>query len=215
MALPDDIWSVFEHRLLSVPSSSLAALFNPYNSVDPRADRPDADRIRKANLRRYVDCFAESPRVLLVGEAPGRRGCRFSGVPFTSEQQLVSGEIPFTGAQSSQGSVPFTERSASAVWSVVGDLHPDVFLWNAVPLHPHDPANPTENRTPTVAERRLFLALTDDLLGVLKPTMVVAAGRVAEDALKGRGPRYVRHPSRGGAAEFRWGFAEVRLALGV
>jgi len=205
MPLSDAIWSLFEEQLLRVASYPMTGLFNPYNSVEPTMDHPTADKIRRKNLRRYVDCFDRAPKYLLVGEAPGWRGCRFSGVPFTSEAQLVCGTHPFSGHQSSNAAQPFDENSANYMWAVLAKLHPDVFLWNAVPLHPHQMGMFHKNRKPTAKERKQFEPLTDGLIAILKPQAVIAVGRVAERALQKHKPKYLRHPSFGGASEFRNG----------
>jgi hypothetical protein len=44
--------------------------------------------LRRARLAAYLESRAEAP-LLLVGEAPGYRGARVSGIPFTSERQLT------------------------------------------------------------------------------------------------------------------------------
>jgi uracil-DNA glycosylase len=203
MPLPDILWSFFEKQLFRFASNPTTGLFNPYNSVESTLDLPKADRIRRKNLRRYVDCFNHSPRYLFVGEAPGWRGCRFSGVPFTSEEQLASGRLPFTGHQSRNAAQVYAENSANYVWKFLTALHPEVFLWNAVPLHPHQPGHFNENRRPTPPERIRFEPLTDESIGILNPRKVVAIGRVAERALQKHDPMYVRHPSFGGVPEFR------------
>lgn len=209
MSLPDAIWTLFDEQLFSVPSCSTTGLFNPYSSVEPKLDRDDADKIRRENLRRYVDCFVRPPKYFLVGEAPGWRGCRFSGVPFTSEEQLAGGHLPFNGCQTSNGAQAIAENSAKRVWKLLVTFHPDVFLWNAVPLHPHQPGQFDGNRTPTAEERRRFEPLTDELIVTLRPKAIVAIGRVAECALQKHSPKYVRHPARGGAAKFSSGMRSL------
>ncbi len=75
----------------------------------------------------------------------------------------------------------------------------DVLLWNVVPTHPHRPGLPYTNRRPTrdeVESSARFLA------GVARGRRLVAVGRLAEAVT---GAPYVRHPSHGGAAEFRAG----------
>ena len=126
-------------------------------------------------------------------------------MPFTSEAQLDGGTHPFSGHQSSNAAQPFNENSANYTWAVLAKWHPDVFLWNAVPLHPHQPGKFAENRKPTTKERTQFEPLTDGLIAILKPQVVIAVGRVAERALQKHNPKYVRHPSFGGASEFRNG----------
>jgi uracil-DNA glycosylase len=135
-------------------------------------------------LRAYLD-ERSSARWLLVGEAAGYRGARVSGLPFTSERQL-SGKGP-------------GEASATIVQRVLDELGagPDVLLWNVVPTHPHVPGNPRSNRRPTRAEVE---AARPFLRRLARGRRVLAVGRLAHAELGGP---YVRHPSHGGAREFR------------
>jgi uracil-DNA glycosylase len=210
MTLPDQIWDLFKTHLFPVPSCPCSGLFNAYKSVDLTLDQPGADQIRRNNLRAYVDQFKQRPTLVLVGEAPGWRGCRMSGVPFTSEEQLLDKSFPVSGNQSSGSRTPYGEDSANRVWKEVRNVHPEVFLWNAVPFHPHEPGSPGKNRRPTAAERRQFAPLLEELIGLLQPKAVVAVGRVAEQALKKHSPKYVRHPSHGGGAKFADGMGKLR-----
>ena len=135
---------------------------------------------RRDRLAAYLDSRAGA-RILLVGEAPGYRGARISGIPFTSERLLT-------------GSGP-AEATATIVHRVLAELGvgDDVLLWNVVPTHP---GTESSNRAPTrreVAEGRVFA----DELAVGRRVLTV--GRVAHAALGGT---YVRHPSRGGATAF-------------
>ena len=63
-------------------------VFNQYQEEHPEHDLPDAAEMRINNLRRYLDTF-RGARHILLAEAAGYQGCRFSGVPMTSEAQLV------------------------------------------------------------------------------------------------------------------------------
>jgi uracil-DNA glycosylase len=202
-----ELWSFLEHKIFSLPSceANRLGLFNPYRDVDPDFDVPEANLIRRANLASFLASLPEPPRVLLVGEAPGWRGCRFSGVPFTSETQLVSGVLPFTGLQSSSSPLTKTEISARFFWLEMRQHHPGFFIWNALPLHPHKSGECCSNRPPTIQESRRFLPLLDELHSILKPARVVSIGRLARGALSQIGIQSlaVRHPSHGGATKFR------------
>lgn len=147
----------------------------------------------------------------LVGEAPGWRGARQSGVAFTDAPGLgLKGTI---------------EESAKVVRSALLELGLDerTLLWNAVTLHPHRPGLPRTNRTPTMAELRrglpaLELAVRERqiicigeksakavglLLGIAVPAVDVASA--------GARAVRVRHPSYGGATEFRRQMAVAAL----
>lgn len=152
--------------------------FNQY-AAGPRA------HLLRARLAAYLTARAEAP-ILLVGEAPGYRGARVSGLPFTSERQLT-------------GTGP-AEATATIVQRVLAELGAvdDVLLWNVVPTHP---GTETSNRRPSAAEIGAGLRFARALGHGRR---VVAVGRVAAEAL---GAPYVRHPSHGGAAPFARGIA--------
>src|SRR5205823_6053994 len=74
----------FIEKLARVPQS--CSLTNQY------AFSGEANSIRRANLRLYLEQMASlRPVALLVGEAPGYRGCRLTGIPFTSEFIIMRG----------------------------------------------------------------------------------------------------------------------------
>ena len=139
--------------------------------------------LRCSRLVDYLDRKRDA-RYLVVGEAPGYRGARVSGLPFTSERQLT-GEGP-------------AEATATIVHRVLAELgvEDDVLLWNVVPTHP---GSESSNRQPTRAEVRDAMPF---LLELLQGRTPIAVGRLAHHALGGR---YVRHPSHGGSAAFRDG----------
>jgi uracil-DNA glycosylase len=143
----------------------------------------DGAALRRVRLAAYLEARRHAP-FLLVGEAPGYRGARVSGIPFTSERQ-VSGRGP-------------AEASATIVHRVLAELglEDEVLLWNIVPTHP---GTATSNRPPTRGEVERGRVFAEELA---ESRRVVCVGRVAHAALGGD---YVRHPSRGGAAAFAAG----------
>jgi uracil-DNA glycosylase len=161
--------------------AEIGATFNFYR------DGPGA-ALRRDRLRAYLESRRDAP-LLLVGEAAGYRGARVSGIPFTSERQLT-GEGP-------------AEASATIVHRVLAELglEESVLLWNVVPTHP---GTARSNRPPRRDEIEAGVRFARELA---RGRRVIAIGRCAEAALDAP---YVRHPSHGGAAEFRAGLLRFR-----
>ena len=212
--LLSDIWEMLEELVFEHPSSE--RLFNQYLDRHPELDREDAPAIRRRNLKAYLAAYDERPEVFLLAEAPGPWGCRFSGVPITSEAQLLDPEFPIHGERSSRAEKPHTEYSANIHWRVLAKHYPKFLTWNTVPLHPHK-ENPLSIRTPKAGEIDAFHDVVDGFLQVIQPKHVVAVGRKGERALKHLGVEntYVRHPSQGGAKKFEEGVLDVMKDAGV
>jgi uracil-DNA glycosylase len=121
---------------------------------------------------------------VLVGEAAGYRGCRVSGIPFTSERQL-------TGSGPAEASATIVHRTLAEL-----GLEEEVLLWNVVPTHP---GTATSNRRPTRAEVH---AAAPFLAAAVRGRRTIAVGRLAASVLDAP---YVRHPAHGGAAAFAAG----------
>jgi hypothetical protein len=210
-----DVWDLFETHVFPAPTTDEA--FNPYHDRHEDLDVSGAPAIRRENLRAYLSAYDEVPPLFLLLEAPGPWGCRFSGVPVTSEAQLTDPSFPIDGRQTSREEEPHTEYSASIFWRVLQPYFPHFFVWNSLPLHPHDPGEPLTIRTPRRTEVREWRDLLTDLLDTLDPARVVGVGRKAERALDeaGADPTYVRHPSQGGAKKFEDGIHEIADDLGL
>jgi hypothetical protein len=201
------------------PRGEASAVVNPYRDLDLALDRPGAPRQRRRNLEAYLDLVG-TPRVVLLGEAIGFRGGRFSGIAFTSERQLAGDDgrrLPWAGppfAATSTRPELWLEPSGSIVWGALGGEPRGVLLWNAFPWHPYDSQSvqgPLSNRTP---ERRLLTAnlhVLEELLAATPGALRVAVGRTAQTALGLLGVEapLLRHPAYGGAAIFRRQLAEL------
>jgi uracil-DNA glycosylase len=152
-----------------------------------------ASRLLRGRLQAYLEDRHDAPLVL-VGEAAGYRGARVSGIPFTSERQL-------TGAGPAEATATIVRRVLAEL-----ELEEETLCWNVVPTHPHLPGRPDTNRHPTRAEIDASAAFLRELA---RGRRVLAVGRVAQAVL---GAPYVRHPSHGGATDFKRGL--LRFGLG-
>lgn len=213
----NNLWHLFRKRIFTIQSSN--GLFNQYKDRNPHVDLTNAVDIRRQNLYNYFKSFSKKPAVVLIGEAPGPWGCRFSGIPFTGERQLLNHELPFSGYQSSRNkpklnvrkSTPYVSNSARIFWSVMKKYHPKFFVWNCVPIHPYKHNNMLSVRTPTSKEVKNYSNLLSEILSILKPKHIVAVGKKAEFLLSQLGIpcTYVRHPSQGGATKFKKGISSI------
>ena len=163
-------------------AAQIGATYNFYREGDGAA-------LRRGRLARYLDEHG-ADRVLLVGEAPGFRGARISGIPFTSERQLTGGDP--------------AEATATIVQTVLAELELGALCWNVVPTHP---GTECSNRRPTTTEVADSLPFLEELA---RGRRILAVGRLAERVT---GAPYLRHPSHGGAAGFRAGL--LRFCAGA
>src|SRR3954453_14837554 len=119
---------------------------------------------RRARLAAYLDARRAAP-LLLVGEAPGYRGARVSGIPFTSERQL-------TGAGPAEATATIVQRVLAEL-----DATESVLLWNIVPTHP---GTETANRAPSREEINVGSAFAFELA---RGRQAIAVGRIAAETL--------------------------------
>jgi uracil-DNA glycosylase len=189
------------------------------NSVNPFDDSRPGNAVRRQNLQRYLEQLAErSPTTLLVGEAPGYRGMRITGVPFTNTGLLRQGVAHFGMLGTANGYVVpddlpevAAEPTATVMWRVLAELDFLPVLWSAYPLHPHRQGNPLSNRTPSTAEVADWSWSWQALREVFSVASVVAVGNIAHQSLARAGltvPR-VRHPAHGGREKFAAGLRSL------
>ncbi len=187
------------------------AVANPWVDEVPGFDRKGAATQRVHNLRVYLELHRHA-RWMLVGQEAGYAGCRFSGIPFTSEDMLEGPSVhPVFArrglARTSTFGKPIRERSASIVWPVIGADRIAV-LWNSFPFHCHELGKPLTNRAWKPSDDRDGLAeklLRHVVDNVFPSVRLIAVGRKAEATLGALGYEAiaVRHPSQGGATIFR------------
>jgi len=196
--------------LIDTLPCGMSGLFNPWRDHCPHEAKADAPAGKVERLARHLAC---DPAIILVGEAPGYQGCRYSGIAFTSERLLIEGAIPRIPAlpdRLSTRRLPFSEPSATIVWRTLYRLGiaERTILWNALQLHPHRSGEPWSNRTPTPAELALGSPALHLLIAAFPAAMIVAVGRKAEQlmiAMNITPAATVRHPANGGATAFAAG----------
>ena len=175
----------------------------------------------------YLEAREASARVMLLGEAPSHRGCRFTGVSFCSETELArKGDLvarrPLELTSRDAAVKPQRERSAAVIWSEIERFgRPfEIALWNAFPWHPYaedgkgeGPCGPSSNRKPRLGEIADGHALMEAALRCFRRIPeIFAVGRVAENALTRWGmpcAGVIRHPAQGGEALFRAQFRNL------
>lgn len=212
-------------------------VFRPWTDCTPGVDAgPDAPDVRLANLRAYLAARIGRAKLVLVAEAVGYQGARFSGIPMTCERTLlgakpqVSPDLVFAGPKrrtsaasvarnAAERSGGFCEPTATIVWTTLLGLGvpADGFvLWNSFAFHPHRPGEPLTNRTPTDREVEEQAEVLDAFLALFPGLPVVAVGETARRRLAAHGTAFnkmgvpaVRHPANGGATAFREGVGRI------
>ncbi len=198
-----------------VAQRSFGAAFCMFREADPALEHPAGPERRRANATAYLERAGRAP-LLLVGEAMGYAGGRFSGLAFTAERTLAGWGPPYEAT--SLRPEGWAEQSGTIVHGTLEQLglSAGTVLWNVVPAHPHRPGEPLSNRTPTIGELRAGADVLAELIERLEPRAIVAVGRSAERALGELGlpcDAAVRHPANGGATAFRAGLAGYVLSV--
>lgn len=162
--------------------------------------------------------------ILLVGEAPGYRGAAVSGVPFVSTEILEGCRVdpwnafgPDKGYLIPDGAPHRSEATATMVWQGLFETCaalPFPLTWNAVPFHP---AGTTAESNSAVRRADISIGkpYIEWMLEFAPNAIVLGVGRAAQEALMrlGHDAQGVRHPSRGGKAEFLKGVAIATVGL--
>lgn len=192
----------FVASLASVPDEN-RLITNPY-----RLD------VCKYNLLHYLQHLKEcNVDIMLLGEAPGYRGCALTGIPFTDERQLKNPDNAYAlGDWERSGKNGNTaEWSASMVWPAIREYHLIPLLWNVFPFHPYQEGKRASNRTPTQRELKEGLQYIDALKELFRmdDSQVFAVGKKAK-LLLGRTDEThcIRHPANDYKKEFRLQFRE-------
>lgn len=107
--------------------------------------------LRRKNLKLYLETMKVlDPSILLVGEVPGYKGCRLTGIPFTSERILKSNTFFKNFKYKFINDIKKLEgeQSATIVWNTLENFKSKPLIWNIFPFHPHKTNDFKTNRTP-------------------------------------------------------------------
>lgn len=199
------MFEAFIEKLANTPAPADAV--NQYAYDNPR------NATRRHNLLRYLQQMAErEPSVLLVAEAPGYKGMRLTGVPFSSRYHIETGVMDgaLYGLHNDyivpdDPELPgHKEQTASIVWSTLEPLNVVPLNWNSYPFHPHKPGQPISNRKPRKPEIELGRPFLEEMMALYPIKRVIAVGNTAHAALAqiGMDVPKVRHPAQGGKNDF-------------
>ena len=193
----------FLQSLSDRPSSSI--VYNQYKS-----------KHAINNLHVFFEIMLEHHHdVLLIGEAPGYRGCRLTGIPFTSGTVIQNSQHQIFNQIRNKIMLPKleTEPTATVFWEFFGTDRTVPILWNAFPFHPHLLGNPESNRKPKhseIDEGKNYLIMLND---IFRPKKLCSLGRVGQSILSELFPKsniiYIRHPSHGGKKKFINGMSKL------
>lgn len=186
-------------------------MFNPWSQGSDSELNTQGCLLRRERLRIHLS--TSGVKLVLIGEAAGYQGCRFTGMAFTSERLILEGKIPGIASELaeriSSRARPWSEPSATIVWLTLGELEvsESTVLFNAVPWHPEGCKGSLSNRGPTAAEKRAGVPFLKGFLGFFPGVPVAALGNIASETLSVLGVAHhkVRHPAYGGAGKFREG----------
>lgn len=217
----------FIHELHAFQST--ANVFNPWRDYAEGLDLcPGAPNIRTKQIERFLTERLPGASYLLVAEAIGYQGGRFTGVPLTSERIILGNHRDIKasdillgfqgkrtsnpdhkGLKSTQKYLGLTEPTATIIWGEIlkSQVSPRrIITWNTFPFHPFNLSKGAlSNRTPTAAELEIGVHYVKLLLEMCPGIKVIAIGNHSAKTL-GKGSIeniHVPHPANGGANRFR------------
>ena len=183
-----DTLTSFLDDLAAYQTPNTTNLYLPCGAANCHAEQ------RRINLTLYLSHFLLAGcATLLIGEAPGYKGCRVTGVPFTSEYIIENNrrfreqfpQIVHQYRPNEEFGTGKKESSATCVWQTLEQVKsiPLPCCWNIFPLHPYDPEDTTKgiwsNRTPTHQEVKDSSAFTRRLIELLHPQQIIAIGNTS------------------------------------
>lgn len=179
---------------------------NPYLSIGPLE-----------NLIAYLEVMLniQGKRILLVGEAPGYKGCGITGIPFTSGNIFGKTNHPILKKIKPKLTLEQieSENTATIVWGYLKNKDNTPLFWNSYPYHPHPKGQKNKNRAPTNKEIESGVIFLKALSNLFKPELIAGIGKSGLNGATQAFPeieiKYIRHPSFGGKQEFIKGMDKI------
>ena len=220
---------------------SAPKVFNPWHDYDERYDASRrGSSVRRQQLQAYLEERLHKAKLIMIAEAVGYQGGRFTGIAMTCERMLlghhdtVTSDMVFTGVlpkrtsradstyitKRTQRELGFNEPTDSVVWNAMLEANIDpyeVVLWNIFPFHPFKGDDGLTNRTPTQDELDQGWTYTKQLLGLFPNTHILGIGQKSSLTLEAYGidvQATLRHPANGGAGLYKQQFREFANSIG-
>ena len=125
---------------------------------------------------------------MLVGEAPGYKGCGVTGIPFTDENEMKNNlGTSQAGYCFIDENNPQRERSACIIWEAIRKKTdaPIPLLWNAYPFHPFGDGRKESNRKPNKDELCIGKYYLEELIDIfVKQNEKIAQTKYINEYLK-------------------------------
>lgn len=197
----------------------------PSNVYNQYSYECEYNAIRRNNLLIYLNGMKKlKPKIILIAEAPGYRGSRFTGVPFTSEHLLMNNidSLNFFGRKkgyeiTEENERPLKEATSTIIWRTLLRYNIDALGWNAFPFHPYKKDNKKKNRTPLKKELLMGEMFITQMIDMFNIQEVVAVGNKSADSLLKLNIEHkkIRHPAQGGKNEFVNGISMLVKELNI
>ncbi len=177
------------------------------------------NNITRHNLIKYLEVMKSlKPDTILVGEAPGYKGCKLTGIPFTSEK-IISTEFKKSKIFGFENSFkiinpdekPQSEITATIVWNYLKSIDKYPLTWNAFPFHPYKKGQIDSNRKPNAKDLEYGKEILLEIIDMFNIKKIVAVGGVPYKTLTKLGIdcQTVRHPANGGKNDFISGMNKI------
>ena len=169
------------------------------------------------NLHVYLEEMIKEKdkRILLIGEAPGHKGCKITGIPFTSGSVFKNVNHPLLNriVDKLVFSKIESENTATIVWEYLSKKSTTPLFWNSFPFHPYPLGDENKNRAPTSKEIEIGISYLKTIKTIYEPDVIAGIGWKGVECAKAAFPDenivYIRHPSYGGKPAFIDGMEQL------